>query len=258
MADEMDLHASDIHDEARHGMERHDDERLPWLETVEGDEPVHRPWGRIVSGVVLAMLALVALLFGIHRYQQQDASGNGQLIAAQEGDYKVKPNDPGGLKVEGEGTSAIATSNGKSAGSGAIDLKAVPEVPVAGHHPAAASSHAAATPAGRNAVAQVPASGGKLVAAAPVGAAHGATAASHSGGSLVQLGAFPSEAAANAVWGGFGKRFAYLAPLGKSVQPVAIGGHTLYRLRVNAGSANQAADICGRLKVAGEACFIVS
>ncbi len=43
--------------------------------------------------------------------------------------------------------------------------------------------------------------------------------------------------------------------LGKVVQPVASNGKTLYRLRVNAGSANQAADICGRLRVAGESCF---
>ncbi len=56
----------------------------------------------------------------------------------------------------------------------------------------------------------------------------------------------------------FSKRFSYLAPLGKSVQSVAIGGRTLYRLRVNAGSANQAADICGRLRVAGESCFVAS
>ncbi|MGQ7474028.1 SPOR domain-containing protein, partial [Streptococcus suis] len=90
---------------------------------------------------------------------------------------------------------------------------------------------------GRNAVAQVPASGGRLVAAPPVTAQRPANAANGGGGSLVQLGAYPSEATANAAWAGFSKRFAYLAPLGKAVQPVAIGGRTLYRLRVNAGSA---------------------
>jgi hypothetical protein len=78
------------------------------------------------------------------------------------------------------------------------------------------------------------------------------------GGSLVQLGAYPSEAVANAAWTNFSKRFAYVGALGKSVQPVATGGRTLYRLRVNAGSANQAADICGRLRVAGETCFVAS
>ena len=247
MVDEMNLRASDIHNE----------DRLPWLETVEPDEPLHRPWGRIIGAALMALVALAALIFGIHRYQQRQMGGNGELIAAQEGDYKVRPNDPGGLKVSGEGNSAIATSAGKNAGSGAIDLKAMPEAPVAAQHSRPAAS-ASATPAGHNAVAQVPASGGKLVAAAPVTVARAPAAGTSGGGSLVQLGAFPSEAAANAAWSSFAKRFAYLAPLGKSVQPVAMGGKTLYRLRVNAGSANQAADICGRLKVAGEACFIAS
>jgi hypothetical protein len=86
----------------------------------------------------------------------------------------------------------------------------------------------------------------------------GAAAGAAGSGSLVQLGAYPSEAAANAAWSGFSKRFSYLAPLGQSVQSVATGGRTLYRLRVNAGSANQAADICGRLRVAGESCFVAS
>ena len=247
MVDEMDLRPSDIHGE----------DRLPWLETVEPDEPMHRPWGRILLTLLLALIALAALVFGLNRHQGQQAGGNGELIAAQEGDYKVKPDDPGGLKVEGEGNSAIATSAGKDAGSGAIDLKAVPEAPVAGQHPHPAATSRAA-PAGHNAVAQVPAPGGRLVAAAPVATVHAAAAGTSGGGSLVQLGAFPSEATANAAWNGLSKRFGYLAPLGKSVQPVSLGGKTLYRLRVNAGSANQAADICGRLKVAGEPCFIAS
>ncbi len=49
---------------------------------------------------------------------------------------------------------------------------------------------------------------------------------------------------------------AYLAPLGKSVQAAEVKGKTVYRLRVNAGSANQASDLCGKLKLAGENCFI--
>jgi hypothetical protein len=44
----------------------------------------------------------------------------------------------------------------------------------------------------------------------------------------------------------------------KVVQPVAREGKTLYRLRVNAGSAAAAADLCGRLRVAGEDCFLAS
>ena len=246
MADEFDLRpfANDGED------------RLPWLETVRpDDERPARPWGRIVIGLVVAVVAVAALLLGIRSYRQHRMSGNGELIAAQEGDYKVKPDDPGGLRIPGEGTTAISTSAGRAGGAGAIDLKALPEAPVTATRPAATPSPAAA--AGHNAVAQVPPRGGKLIAAPPVTAPR-AAAAGGGGGSLVQLGAFPSEGAANAAWASYSKRFSYVAALGKSVQTVSIGGKTLYRLRVNAGSANAAADICGRLKVAGEPCFVAS
>lgn len=238
-------------------MDFRDEDRLPWLETVESDEPEEPGLGRIVA-IALVTLALIAVIgFGIWQFQRSRTTGNGELIAAQPGDYKVKPEEAGGLKVEGEGDSAIATSAGKATDTGAIDLNAVPEKPVttASTRPAAPSAKPTAA---RSTVVDVPKGGGKLVAAAPVTASRAAGQGASSGGSLVQLGAFPSEAAANSAWDGFAKRFAYLAPLGKSVQPVATGGKTLYRLRVNAGSANQAADICGRLRVAGESCFVAS
>ena len=235
-------------------MDLREEDRLPWLETVEPDEQDTVGIGRVIALVVLGLAVLAAIIFGIYKLQQRAPAGDGQLIAAQEGDYKVKPDDAGGLKVKGEGDSAIATSAGKT-GTGAIDLRGVPEAPVAGKRAVAAKADDAA---GRNAVAQVPASGGRLVAAAPLAPSKPNGAGAASGGSLVQLGAYPSEAVANAAWTNFSKRFAYVGALGKSVQPVATGGRTLYRLRVNAGSANQAADICGRLRVAGETCFVAS
>lgn len=232
-----------------------DEDRLPWLETVEPDEPEGPPAGRVIAMVLVGLAVLALIIFGVYQLQNRTPAADGELIAAQEGDYKIKPEDPGGLKVKGEGTTAVATSDGKP-GSGAIDLKAVPEAPVDGRR--AAQPLPAGSAGGRNAVAQVPASGGRLVAAKPLAASRNAAPGAASGGSLVQLGAYPSEAVANASWTQFSKRFAYLAPLGKSIQPVASGGKTLYRLRVNAGGANQAADICGRLKVAGESCFVAS
>ncbi|KQN08839.1 Sporulation protein [Sphingomonas aurantiaca] len=235
-------------------MDLREEDRLPWLETVEPDDQDTVGIGRVIALVVLGLAVLAAIIFGIYKLQQRAPTGDGQLIAAQEGDYKVKPEDAGGMKVKGEGESAIATSAGKS-GNGAIDLRGVPEAPVAGKRAVAPKAEDAA---GRNAVAQVPASGGRLVAAAPMSAAKANGAGAGTGGSLVQLGAYPSEAVANAAWTNFSKRFAYVGALGKSVQPVATGGRTLYRLRVNAGSANQAADICGRLRVAGETCFVAS
>lgn len=247
MADEMDLR----------GYDRPEEDRLPWLETVEPDEPEGVGIGKVVALVIIGLAILAAIGFGFYKWQASRAASDsdGALIAAPEGDYKVRPADPGGLKVKGEGDTAIATSAGKTGGTGAIDLRAVPEAPMNGTRVVQKPSE---PNGGRNAVAQVPESGGKLVAPAPVTAARPAPAAPSGSGSMVQLGAYPSEASANAAWDRFSKRFSYVAALGKVVQPVASNGKTLYRLRVNTGSANQAADICGRLRVAGEACFVAS
>ena len=77
-------------------------------------------------------------------------------------------------------------------------------------------------------------------------------------GAVIQLGAFPSEGGANSAWTRIAKRFSYLAPLGKSVERAEVDGKAVWRLRVNAGSNGQARDLCGRLKVAGEPCFVAN
>lgn len=197
-----------------------DQDRLPWLETVDEEYSEGPSIFRTILFVLLGLVAVAAIVYVVFWYQEHHrSSGNGQLIAAQEGDYKVKPDSPGGMKVEGEGDTAFATSEGKTDGNAQIDLKALPEAPV---------TTAAKSPA-------------------PVAA---------TGGSIVQLGAFPNEGEANQTWAKQSKRFSYLAPLGKSVERALVNGRTVYRLRVNAGSASAAAELCGKLKVAGEACFI--
>lgn len=235
--------------------DQRDEDRLPWLETVDDDYRDGPGIGRLILLVLLGLAVIAAAIFGYYYYQRtQGSDGNGELIAAQEGDYKVKPDDPGGLKVEGEGESAIATSDGSTAGNATINVEAIPETPVAG-----TKAGATTTPAtGANkAVVAVPASGGKLTAA-PTGPGKLPASGGTSGGALVQLGSFGSEAEANAQWAKTSKRFAYLAPLGKSVQEADVGGRKVFRLRVNAGSAGQASELCGKLKVAGEQCFVAS
>ena len=74
------------------------------------------------------------------------------------------------------------------------------------------------------------------------------------GGATIQLGAFPSGAAAEKAWKALSGRFAYLAPLSHSVVQANVNGKTYYRLRA---SGPDAAGICGRLKVAGEQCLKV-
>ena len=238
-------------------IELRDEDRLPWLETVEPDEEEGPGIWRVALAVFVGLALVAAAAFAWFRIEgpAPATDGKGELIAAQEGDYKVKPGDPGGLKVNGEGDAAIATSAG-AAGNAAIDLKAVPETPMTGRRATAPSGPASL--GGTKATASVPASGGRLAATPPMGPPRAAVPGAASGGRLVQLGAFPSEGAANAAWSAVAKRFSYVAPLGKQVVPAAVGGRTVYRLRVDAGSPGAAADVCGRLKVAGEGCFVTS
>jgi hypothetical protein len=241
-------------DNDRDSLELADEDRLPWLEAVEDtdDDDGISP-AKLVGGVIGALVALGVVIAGVWwiKDRNSQAEGDGTLIAAAEGDYKVKPDEPGGMKVDGQGDSSFATSEGAEA-SGQIDTSAMPEAPVAG---ARAPEKAPERPvAGGPAATVKVADGGKMPAPAPKPAV--AAAPTGPAGSVVQLGAFGSEAIANAQWTTMSKRFGFLAPLGKVVIPAKVGGTTYYRLRVNAGSASAANSLCGKLKVAGENCII--
>lgn len=231
-----------------------DADRLPWLDTVEADDPYAVPVGRIVALVAVGLLVLGAILFGLYRWQFAGSGGDGRLIAAPAGDYKIRPDEPGGMKVIGEGDSAIAASAGSHTDA-AIDLAQVPEAPVARATKPAASPSAAASGAPTASVA-VPQAAAPLRAQRPVSAPAMQVSGAASGGTLVQLGAFPSQAVANGAWSQIARRFGYVATLDKVVQPAVVKGKTVYRLRVNAGSAAAAAELCARLKLAGEGCFV--
>jgi len=232
------------------------DDRLPWLETVDEDYDEGPKRGRIFLYVFVALLLAALVVLGYYYVRQhQGQAGNGELIKAQEGDYKVKPDEPGGMKVEGQGDSVFATSQG-AASNASINVGALPEAPIEGK--AAPKASAGAAPGTRTATISVP---GTAIKAGPATAARPSVSAPALGGgsgSLVQLGAFPNEAGANIAWARLSKRFAYLAPLGKSIERAQVGDKSVFRLRVNAGSNGQAREICGKLRVAGENCFVAS
>lgn len=228
-----------------------DDDRLPWLETVDDDPREGSSARRIV--LVIALLALVAAAAAavwVWTQQRQGVAGTGELIAAQEGDYKVKPEEPGGMKVDGEGDTVFATSQGAASNS-SINVGALPEAPVEGK--AAPATDAA--PGTRSATLQLPTAPANRPSV-PTRASTAAGSAPAASGALIQLGAFPSEGGANIAWARLSKRFSYIAALGKSVERAEVDGKGVWRLRVNAGSNGQARDLCGRLKVAGENCFV--
>ncbi len=161
------------------------------------------------------------------------------MIEAAEGPYRVAPGNVGGMQVEGQGDTAHKASEGQQP-QGNLSMR-VPEAPVDGQPKAAPGQ-----PAEKGAQpAQQPARPQPAPAPTPAPAV---------GGPSIQLGAFSSQAAAQSAWQAMSGRFRYLAPLSHSVSPVQAGGRTLYRLRA---SGPNAADICRRLQVAGEACTAV-
>jgi len=218
---------SDIKDD---GLNLDDPDRLPWLETADGYEyddgasPL-----KIVLMVMLGLAVLAALVSGVYWAQRHQsagsAPGNGELIAAQEGDYKVKPDDAGGKSFEGEGDSAFAASEGQKTGATLV--------------PAAKTDASAAT-------------------SAPLTGSTNANVPTPTGAVMVQLGAFGDSAKADSAWTALDKRFGFLAGTNRKIAEATVeGGRKVFRLQAVTANSSDAQQLCAKLKAAGENCLIV-
>ncbi|HYG47081.1 MAG TPA: SPOR domain-containing protein [Allosphingosinicella sp.] len=221
------------------------DDRLPWLEAVEEEGGEGGPSTlKLIVAVLIGLAAIGGIVGGIFWMSNRDGGAGGapELIKAPDGAYKVKPDSPGGMAVEGQGETAFDAAQGGTPNA-SIDTGAVAETPVT-------SQPKAQAPA-----AQEP----PLLKAPPPSnqdapAAQAPAPAPAAGGATIQLGAFPSGAAAEKAWKALSGRFSYLAPLSHNVVAAQVNGKTYYRLRATGPGA---AGICGRLKVAGEQCLKV-
>lgn len=205
-----------------------DPDRLPWLETADGYEYDEGASPLKVAFMVLAGLALLAAIVGGIYWAQRNktggTAGNGELIAAQEGDYKVKPDEAGGKTFEGEGDSAFAASEGKKTGA---------------------------------VIAPTPKAGDTKTAAAPA-AKPAATGPTPAGAVMVQLGAFGDAAKADTAWAGLTKRFGFLSGTNRKIAEATVeGGRKVFRLQAVTANASAAQQLCAKLKAAGENCLIV-
>lgn len=229
-----------------------DEDRLPWLEPVDDYDDVEAiPMTRLIGAVVVGLVALGLVIGGIFWFRNRDTgSGNGALIEAPAGPIKERPQESGGLAVEGTGDVAYGASVGEEINS-VIDASAVPEEPVIDARPAPKPEPKKPTAAPK------PVTSAKIEAAKPAATAPkpGVTVALSGGGSVIQLGAFSSPALANKAWGELAKRFSYLSGASHELNPVTVNGKTLYRLRATVGG--QASSVCAKLKVAGEACSVL-
>jgi len=242
------------------GLGLEDEDRLPWLEAADGfEEDGEVSPARLLVMVLGGLLLIGVVLGGLWWVQNGGARGKGELIAAQQGDYKVAPKTDGAKTFEGEGDASFSASEGAEP-AGKVDPTRMPEEPAVTpeEREAAAKKVAAdkAAAAKASAAKAGPADKAKVAAAAPK-TPDGEAKPVATGGAMIQLGAFSSDAAAAKAWTNLSKRFAYLAELNKSVSPAKIGDGTVYRLRVSAGTAANASNLCGKLRVAGENCVVV-
>lgn len=235
-------------DTDRMGFEQ--EERLPWLEPVDDVEEPGVSTSRLVALVLGGLVIIGLIVGGLWWWQQNGGRPRGELIAAPQGPYKLPVVQEGG-RFDGEGDVAVAASEGETP-TGRVDPTRLPETPVTAPPPAPKAA-ASATPRPAPAAA---AAAGAAPAATPA-PAPAATPAPATGGTVIQLGAFSSEGAATRVWDGLAGRFAWLADVNRTVSPATINGRTVYRLRVNAGSAANARTLCGRFRTAGENCIIL-
>ncbi len=209
-------------------------EPLPWLEPVEDEDEPPALSGRKMGAAILVVLLAAALVAGtlywLGRSNVSEGSGAPELIKAEPGPAKIKPENPGGIDVAGDSETAFATGAGEQV-DGQLNLDAVPEEAIARPKPKAEPAPVAEA---KEAAEPEPAS-------APAAA------------NQVQLGFYGSASEAEAAWKTLSGRFPVIAGAGKIVVPYQSG----QRLRAGFASPADARAACQLLKAAGDACFVV-
>ena len=218
-----------------------DDQGLPWLEAVDDEDGPAGVSAKKMFAALLMVLVAGAIIAGTFFWLgRRDAviDGAPELIRAQPGPYKVRPDDPGGLDVAGESQTAFETSAGEDPDAKLDMDKLPPGVEPPAPEPAA---DAPAEPAPKT----LPRNETKE----PVSDGSG-------GGSMIQVGAYASTIKADTAWTMLSGRFPAVAALDKSVVSATVNGKTIHRLRA-AGSAAETRAACTALKAAGESCLVV-
>ena len=262
----------------------------------DDEGPTHTLIGRRTLWGILFLLAVltVGVVVGITLVSRRDSApidvpavGEEVPVLRAPGPWKVPPTGPDvdGVPVEGQGQVLFGTGDGRETDS-AIALDAMPEDPLprpgqaqtlpmvdealesggpritadppvqqaAPPAPAPIQPKASVTVTPREAPgteALKPAVKPRVIEAPATSAPAGGN------GQTLQLGAFSSSARAREAFKSLSGRYAYLAGMEPMIVPVTTDGKTLYRLRTTAPGPKAARDICGRLKVAGEACSVV-
>lgn len=213
-----------------------EDEDLPWLEADEYEEERGFDWGfvRLLAFAALALaLALGAIWWLSREGPDPEMVPDGSTIEAPEGAYKVRPEEGADAEVEGTGSQAFQVAEGEQdrgrvAGEdGGDSPRPTIDVDQSGDDASGAAGGTAATPA---------ADSGSNV--------------------YVQIGAFGSQADAEAAWRSATGRFSVLSGMRYRVVEGDVNGARVYRLQAIAGDRAAADATCRAIRNGGGDCYI--
>jgi hypothetical protein len=210
-----------------------DGESLPWLESGDDMEDERGIDSSRIMAFAIGGVALLGLLIGLvwwlsHRGPDPELVADGSTIEAPKDPYKTRPENPGGKTFEGTGDTSFAVGEGQTR-----------EGRIAGNE-APAPSIAAGTDA------KTPAQTNTAVPTAPKA----------SGGVAVQVGAFSSEASAEAGWAKLATRHEALKGVSHRVVQGSADIGTVFRLQAISGDRTSAEQLCAALKAQGAACQV--
>lgn len=208
------------------------EDRLPWLEADEEEEPdTGFATSRLLMlGAISLVLvgALVAAAWFLLGSTSNEPMADGSLIEAPDDPYKTKPDDAGGKTFPGTGDTSYAVGEGQTREGKLADSPPAPQ---------SQTNSEAAGPSLATTLNEGPR------AAAPSGVA-------------VQVGAFPTRNAANEAWVRLTRQTEALNGVSHRVVEAKVDIGTVYRLQATPGDRNAANALCNRLKADGLACFV--
>lgn len=197
----------------------------------EGWDPATRRMVLLAGGLGAALLLIV----GYRGLNSGHSRHTIPIVEAEAGPIRIRPADPGGMRV-----------SGAEAGSDAEHregLAAPPEAPALG---ALRAQSAHPNPAIETAALRLP-----VLATTPAPPPGGATA---------QLAVFATEDAARQAWAALSSQHAaLLAGFSPAISRAEIAGQTVFRLRTGAfASPKDAAAFCVKIRAAGSDCAVAS
>lgn len=233
MDDRRDGHDWDEHDDRLETDQlelNEPEDRLPWLESAEDDDggeyegyDTSRLLVLFLGGLAVLAAVVGGIWWATNRGTDPELVADGSVVAAPAEPYKSAPADPGGKTFDGTGDVSFAASEGQS------------------RPPVMAGSADAGTPS---------------AAPAPTAAASAAPAAA-GGGVGVQVGAFSSQATAEAGWAKLvAQANGALSGVSHRVVAGTADNGTIYRLQAVAPDRAAAAALCSKLKGAGISCQV--